>query len=159
MAAHDVRELGRLVHVYGGQPIGSFRDRTATTSILHASRPQPLFYDCTHDNEVGEISFKNESFLKKLTFSSRSLSLIIICLIFFFPILMFFLSGPSFFFLCAAPFILQVPAVKFTLHHTPVGAALVSMVAGGCGSTRGVDELILDRVEVVRETRLFVFFL
>ena len=49
MAAPDCQELGRLVHRYGGRPIGSFGplDYQWVTPVgAHA-----LFMDMTHDNE------------------------------------------------------------------------------------------------------------
>lgn len=70
MRADDVRELSRLVHRYGGIPIGSFdescrkvRGAFRSTDGEHTAAPcwyipvQPraphaIFMDCTHDNET-----------------------------------------------------------------------------------------------------------
>eukprot|EP00112_Aurelia_sp_Birch-Aquarium-sp1_P018992 Seg461.5 transcript_id=Seg461.5/GoldUCD/mRNA.D3Y31 product="Glycogen debranching enzyme" protein_id=Seg461.5/GoldUCD/D3Y31 len=49
MSAGDARDLGRLVHRYGGQPVGSFLQNSSTpvaSSMAHA-----LFMDLTHDNK------------------------------------------------------------------------------------------------------------
>eukprot|EP00127_Corallochytrium_limacisporum_P001381 Clim_evm3s55 gene=Clim_evmTU3s55 len=50
MQVPNCRELGRVVHRYGGKPLGSFMTpspRTFKPSIAHA-----LFMDCTHDNQT-----------------------------------------------------------------------------------------------------------
>jgi glycogen debranching enzyme len=68
MRADDVRELSRLVHRYGGVPIGSFDERCrATPSLISYQKgpelpclmipvqsciPHAIFMDCTHDNET-----------------------------------------------------------------------------------------------------------
>ncbi|KAI8053830.1 amylo-alpha-1,6-glucosidase-domain-containing protein [Syncephalis plumigaleata] len=59
MRADDVRELSRLVHRYGGIPIGSFDEesRCIKGTIENEQGEQPraphaIFMDCTHDNET-----------------------------------------------------------------------------------------------------------
>ena len=47
--AWEARELGRLIHRFGGSPVGSFMQppaRPIMPSMAHA-----LFFDQTHDNE------------------------------------------------------------------------------------------------------------
>jgi len=47
--AWDASELGRLIHRFGGSPVGSFMQppaRPIMPSMAHA-----LFFDQTHDNE------------------------------------------------------------------------------------------------------------
>ena len=47
--AGDSRDLGRLIHRFGGQPVGSFMQppaRLVVPSMAHA-----LIFDQTHDNE------------------------------------------------------------------------------------------------------------
>ena len=47
--AWEARELGRLIHRFGGSPVGSFMQppaRPIMPSMSHA-----LFFDQTHDNE------------------------------------------------------------------------------------------------------------
>lgn len=49
MSAHDARELGRLMHRFGGTPVGAFYPQGAEPlkpGVAHA-----IFYDQTHDNE------------------------------------------------------------------------------------------------------------
>ena len=47
--AWDAHELGRLVYLYGGEPIASFTQ--PCSQILTPCRAHALFYDITHDNE------------------------------------------------------------------------------------------------------------
>ncbi|CCG80823.1 Glycogen debranching enzyme [Taphrina deformans PYCC 5710] len=60
MQAHSTAELSRLVHRYGGVPIGSIDASSITTvddqgqviTPVKASDVHAFFMDCTHDNEV-----------------------------------------------------------------------------------------------------------
>ncbi len=56
MSAGDARDLGRLVHRYGGEPVGSFfrpASSPLTSTMAHA-----LFMDLTHDNRsLAEVKF------------------------------------------------------------------------------------------------------
>nr|CAB3220598.1 glycogen debranching enzyme-like [Phallusia mammillata] len=49
LAAWDSHELGRMVYLYGGEPIASFTQ--PGTQVLKPSRAHALLYDVTHDNE------------------------------------------------------------------------------------------------------------
>ena len=56
MQAGSPGELSRLVHMHGGDPIGSF-DQTSTSEngtiqLLRPCSVHALFADCTHDNEM-----------------------------------------------------------------------------------------------------------
>jgi glycogen debranching enzyme len=51
MSAPDCRELGRLIHRYGGEPIGSFPQCMKECSIIKEKRARALLTDATHDNE------------------------------------------------------------------------------------------------------------
>ena len=47
--AWDSHELGRLVYLYGGEPIASFKQ--PVSQVLLPCRAHALFYDITHDND------------------------------------------------------------------------------------------------------------
>ena len=49
----------------------------------------------------------------------------------------------------------ELPADVYTLHHTLPNSAFTTMIAGACGSNRGIDELIESSVKVVGETRTY----
>ena len=59
MNAPDCQELGRLVHRYGGKPVGSLNHMYDRNMYVDTSRQlrtypniaQALFVDCTHDNK------------------------------------------------------------------------------------------------------------
>ncbi|RYP60216.1 hypothetical protein DL771_010599 [Monosporascus sp. 5C6A] len=125
MQSWSTGELSRLVHRYGGRPIGSFEVDEITRVSSQASAPsspginglaglpsvrevirnikpsavQALFMDCTHDNEV--------------------------------------------------------PAQKRDARDTLPNAALVCMCASASGSVMGYDEVYPKLVDLVNETRLY----
>jgi len=49
LAAWNAHEFGRMVYLYGGEPIASFTQ--PGTQVLKPSRAHALLYDVTHDNE------------------------------------------------------------------------------------------------------------
>ncbi len=125
MQSWSTGELSRLVHRYGGRPIGSFEVDEITRPSNPGSTPvspgvngtngfalsrevirnikpstvQALFMDCTHDNEV--------------------------------------------------------PAQKRDARDTLPNAALVCMCASASGSVMGYDEIYPKLVDLVNETRLY----
>lgn len=125
MQSWSTGELSRLVHRYGGRPIGSFEVDEITRlpnpgstpasptgngtngfelsrEVLRNIKPstvQALFMDCTHDNEV--------------------------------------------------------PAQKRDARDTLPNAALVCMCASASGSVMGYDEIYPKLVDLVNETRLY----
>ncbi|KKA29659.1 hypothetical protein TD95_002816 [Thielaviopsis punctulata] len=127
MQAWSTGELSRLVHSYGGRPIGSFeRDEitraetksqldapvnshsrtksiSLTREVIRNIKPvsvQALFMDCTHDNET--------------------------------------------------------PFQKRDARDTLPNAALVSMCSSASGSVMGYDEIYPKIIDLVGETRLYV---
>ncbi|KAK7748463.1 bifunctional 4-alpha-glucanotransferase/amylo-alpha-1,6-glucosidase [Diatrype stigma] len=125
MQSWSTGELSRLVHRYGGRPIGSFEvdeisrlsntgsaptspnangtnGFTLSREVIRNIKPstvQALFMDCTHDNEV--------------------------------------------------------PAQKRDARDTLPNAALVCMCASASGSVMGYDEIYPKLVDLVNETRLY----
>ena len=53
MFASDPRNLGHLVHHYGGKDVGSFIE--PSISPLRESVTRAMFVDATHDNDPGHI--------------------------------------------------------------------------------------------------------
>ena len=53
MFAPTPRNLGHLVHHYGGTAVGSFIDHSE--SPLNGSVTRAMFVDATHDNDPGHI--------------------------------------------------------------------------------------------------------
>ena len=51
MNAWDANELGRLVHRFGGKPVGSLREHSAHGRPLLQDIAHAVFYDVTHDNK------------------------------------------------------------------------------------------------------------
>lgn len=52
MSASGTGELSRLVHRYGGVPVGSFQPFAQAVPKLTAVLPNSVMMDATHDNET-----------------------------------------------------------------------------------------------------------